>query len=135
MAYLIQIYFQLPMGAFILIFISRKWQIQGRGPSPPLFLDQTEARRAEKIFWRPLPFPPPPPPSYLKVWIRQCQRPENWDLWLTWRPGTAETYLILIFDYWASQNNYWNFILHLLVIAGWCEVFLGSWKKVCNFTI
>ena len=27
-----------------------------RGAGPPLFLDQTEARRAEKIFWR----PPPP---------------------------------------------------------------------------
>ena len=26
-----------------------QWRIQGRGP-PPLFLDQTEARRAEKIF-------------------------------------------------------------------------------------
>ena len=30
------------------------------GAPAPLFLDQTEARRAEKIFfWRP---PPPPPP-------------------------------------------------------------------------
>ena len=31
-----------------------KWRIQGRGPggpAPPLFLDQTEARRAEKFFW------------------------------------------------------------------------------------
>ena len=33
-------------------------RIQGRGPEggPPLFLDQTEARRAEsKLFWRPGP--------------------------------------------------------------------------------
>ena len=50
-----------------------------RGARPPLFLDQTEAQRAEKIFlgdqaplflgcvfWA----PPPPPPAYLKVWIR-----------------------------------------------------------------
>ena len=53
-------------------------RIQGkaRGP-PPLFLDQTEARRADKIiFWDHSPpffsgsgWPPPPPP-YLKVWIR-----------------------------------------------------------------
>ena len=52
-----------------------QWRIQGRGPggAPPLFLDQTEARRAENCFWR----PPPPylrvwmtaPPPYLKVWI------------------------------------------------------------------
>ena len=30
-----------------------RWRIQGRGPggsAPPLFLDQTEARRAEKFF-------------------------------------------------------------------------------------
>ena len=49
------------------------------GPGPPLFLDQTEARRAKKIFLE----DPPPPPSqslddrvlpYLKVWIRHCMR-------------------------------------------------------------
>ena len=27
----------------------------GEGPGPPFFLDETEARRAEKNFWRPLP--------------------------------------------------------------------------------
>ena len=35
-----------------------QWRIQGRGqggPTPPLFLDQTEARRAEKNFLRPGP--------------------------------------------------------------------------------
>ena len=34
------------------------------GPGPPLFLHQTEARRAEKIFWRP-PAPPPSPQGNL----------------------------------------------------------------------
>ena len=45
-----------------------------RGARPPLFLDQTEARRTEKNVFAP---PPPPlshgldtPPTYLKVWIR-----------------------------------------------------------------
>ena len=50
-------------------------------PPPPLFLDQNEARRAEKKnffqtgprpylrFWMTRPTPHPP---YLKVWIRQC---------------------------------------------------------------
>ena len=33
-----------------------------RGSSPPLFLDQTEARRAEKVF-----FETAPPPPYLRV--------------------------------------------------------------------
>ena len=50
-----------------------------RGPPTPLHLDQTEARRAEKIFFG---GPPPPPPSqdlddwplppYWKIWIRHC---------------------------------------------------------------
>ena len=49
---------------------SPQWRIQGRGPGarpPPLFLGQSEARRAEKIRgWI------PPPPLYPKVWIRHC---------------------------------------------------------------
>ena len=51
------------------------------GSATPLFLDQTEARRAEKILFLetgPPPLskglddqtPPPPHPPYLKVWIR-----------------------------------------------------------------
>ena len=40
------------------------WRIQGRGQGgpgpPPLFLDQTEARRAEKNFLGDCPHPPPP---------------------------------------------------------------------------
>ena len=41
-----------------------QWQIQGRGgaggPAPPLLLDQTEARRAEKIVLETgTPLPPP----------------------------------------------------------------------------
>ena len=35
-------------------------------PGPPLFFDQNEARRAEKIFWETVP---PPPPPYLRVWM------------------------------------------------------------------
>ena len=40
------------------------------GRPPPLSLDQTEVRKAEKeIFCRLLP-----PSPYLKVWIRHCKR-------------------------------------------------------------
>ena len=54
-----------------------QWRIP---PPPPLFLDQTEARMAENIFWRPPPpflrvlmnTPPPSPRRYVKVWIRHC---------------------------------------------------------------
>ena len=54
----------------------------GKGPKwpalpPPLFLDQNEAQRGNKIFFRDRT---PPylrvwmtaPPSYLKVWIHHC---------------------------------------------------------------
>ena len=41
-----------------------QWRIQGPGVrAPPLFLDQTEDRRAEKTFWGDLPSP------YLRVWM------------------------------------------------------------------
>ena len=48
-------------------------------PRPSLLLDQTEDRRAEKIWGRDHPPylrvwmgapPPPPPPPYLLVWVR-----------------------------------------------------------------
>ena len=53
-----------------------QWRIQGRG-LVPLFLDQTEARRAEKSFFgdrAPLVSLglDDRPPLYLKVWIRHC---------------------------------------------------------------
>ena len=53
------------------ISLAEQWWIQGRGPGggwgPPLFLDQTKARRAEKGFLDDFPTPPPPPPRHLKV--------------------------------------------------------------------
>ena len=48
--------------------------VQARGP--PLFLDQTEAQKAEKFFL----VTPPPPPS-LKFWIQHCYT----------SPGLADT--------------------------------------------
>ena len=39
--------------SWIVIWIFRQWQIQGkdRGARPSLFVDQNEARRAEKMFF------------------------------------------------------------------------------------
>ena len=45
------------------------------GRPPPLSLDRTEARKAEKKCFGD---PSPPPSLYLKVWIRHCKR-ENWE--------------------------------------------------------
>ena len=39
------------------------------GPPPPLFLDQTEARRAEKNFFLRPPTPSPPPHPLRYSWI------------------------------------------------------------------
>ena len=43
------------------LYFTLQWWIQGRGLHP-LFLDQTEAQRAEKIFFGELRTPYPPPP-------------------------------------------------------------------------
>ena len=63
------LHFSVILGPWVL-----QWRIQGRnpgGPAPPLFLDQTEARRAEELFFGDLlpphliygsRWPPPPPP-------------------------------------------------------------------------
>ena len=60
-----------------------QWRIQGRGPGPPLFSDQNEARMAEKKFFgdRPplsqdLDDPPPPPSEGLDLpmqWVQLRQ--------------------------------------------------------------
>ena len=54
------------------LYFTLQWRIQGRGLGaqvPPLFLDQTEARRAEKNFFGDLCTPTL---HYLKVWSRHC---------------------------------------------------------------
>ena len=54
-----------------------------RGGRPLLFLDQTEARRAEtNFFWDPRN--PRPPPSFVKVWIRHCIRRNYYILVFSW---------------------------------------------------
>ena len=61
------------------------WRIQGRGPGPLLFLDQTESRRrAEKKFGetasrflcKGLDDQRPPTP-YLKLWIRHWEQTDS----------------------------------------------------------
>ena len=58
--------------------VINQWRFHGRGPGgggrpPPLSLDQTEVRKAEKKF-----LGDPSPSPYLKVWIYHCKR-GNWE--------------------------------------------------------
>ena len=66
---------------YIQLDVNYHWRVQGSGlgdPAPPLFLDQTEARRAEKFFLETAP--PPSPPPYPKVWIRHWLLPVFTDM-------------------------------------------------------
>ena len=73
------------LGESLTVCTSRQWRIQGR--PPPIYLDQTEARKTEKIFLQTAPPPlsqgiwmmtatnaPPCPPPYLKVWNGHCRQ-------------------------------------------------------------
>ena len=64
-----------------------QWQIQGRGLplSPPLVLDQTEARRPEKIFFGDCPHP---------LFLRSCWPPPPHPAPLIWRSGSTTGMLI-----------------------------------------
>ena len=66
----------------------------GEGPGgpapPPLFVHETEAPKAEKIFLKKPP--PPPPPIYLKVWIR------NWES----LPESRQDFEVA--NFWTSQS-------------------------------
>ena len=55
-----------------------QWRIQGEGPGgagPPLFFDQTEARRAENFLLR----PPSPPTPYVGVLMTGAPLSEGLD--------------------------------------------------------
>ena len=72
-----------------------QWWIQGRGPGggrpPPLFLDENEARRAEKIFFE------AGPPPYLRVWMTGPPPPP------IWKSGSAT-------DFVSAQLNVFLFL-------------------------
>ena len=76
---------------FLNVHYPTQWRIQGRGPggsgSLPLFFDQNEARRAEKIFLETVP-----PLPYLSVWMTAPPP-------LIWRSGSAIA---------TQQNNFQN---------------------------
>ena len=78
-------------------------RIQGRGPGArrPLFLDQTEARRAEKPF-----FGDHPPPLYLRVWMTPLPPPPP----LISRSGSASGNLRVRCSNWHMDYRYCNFL-------------------------
>ena len=80
LTYVIQIQFS----QCLYISVFRNWcRIHGRGPGspPPLFSDQNETRRAEKIFFGHRP--PPPPPHNLSKGLddRSGSSTGNWPIW------------------------------------------------------
>ena len=71
---------QIPTAKISIITYTSQWRMQrrgrGRGPRPPLFLNQNEAQ-PKNCFLKPPPlylrvWMNAPPTPYLKVWIHQC---------------------------------------------------------------
>ena len=113
-----------------------QWGIQGRGPGDPglpLFLDQTETRRAEKNFFGDRPplskglddLTPPPP--YLKVWIRHCYLPPKLLQYVAYavtlrshgraEAGGHKEEHILLSKYINSRDSfYWQMLLEPLTL-------------------
>ena len=91
-------------------------QIQGRGtrgpdPAVPLFLYQTEARRAEKIFFGDQPHPPPPPISG-SGWPPPPRYLENLDSPLSGGRGRQKIRLLL----YVQISTFFSYSGH------WCDV-------------
>ena len=60
-----------PSKIYIYHISKKKYTAADPGEGFPLFLDQTETRRAEKFF---LETAPPPPLPYLRVWMAEPPR-------------------------------------------------------------
>ena len=86
--------------------VAIQWWIQGRGPPPPLFLDENEARRAGKMFFL---RPAPPLPPYLRIWMTAPPLISG-SGWppppLIWRSGSATA----IVDVLTPSNNDVNLV-------------------------
>ena len=115
---------------------SHQWRVQGRAlpPPPHLFLDQTEARRAEKKFRPPLTYlrvwmtANLPPPPHLKVWIQHwswCKKMTLFKVSHKFRP-ISETMFGAISKLRAKTSG--NFVAIcpsvLVIVCGTC----------CNFS-
>ena len=74
----------------------------GEGPAPPLFLDQNEAWRAEKISANPKP---PPPPTYFRVWITGS--PPCLGVWIHYC-NTDRLTGPRLFKGWIATSMGWN---------------------------
>ena len=85
-----------------------QWRIKGRGP--PLFLDQTEARRAEKICFETVAPPPPHPPTYLLIWSSGSAPDSRGKSPPCWRAREALR---------ADKQRNW-----FIYCKSWCEFFV-----------
>ena len=80
---------------------------RGEHPLPPLFLDQTEARRAEKKNWGTTP--PPPTLPYLTVWMTSPPRlSQGLDPALKWHSRLSEGEIAEFLTNWTEDIKYKN---------------------------
>ena len=96
------------------------WWIQGRGLGHPLFLNQTEARRAGNFFSE-TPFPPSPPPPTPLIWssgsatvllAAKCQesRCEGWFCSLLKNSINNFKSVVKTFGYWSHYFLYFSIV-------------------------
>ena len=102
---------------------------EGSGGPPPLFLDQNEARRAEKFFLRRRP---PLPPPYLKVWSRYCLKHNK-----TRRGWGASMVDLSLWARWGIQSEVsqsWSSYMYLTVEITLCTCGMYSsfiwWREI-----
>ena len=94
-------------------------------PPPSLFLDQTEARRAEKkTFLTPPQYPPPPPPPNLRIWMSA----------IIWRSGSANKHYPLhklLYDCIRETNC----VIHRIEIypVDNAILLLNNWNQMCSY--
>ena len=89
-----------------------QWWIQGKapgGPWPPLFLDQTEARRAEKIFFFSDRVPP-----YLRVWMTAPLIWRSDDVWYS-KPQLLLLNCGTSFSFHCCKQAFSSLILRLTI--------------------
>ena len=81
-----------------------QWQILGRGPANPLFVDKNEAQRAKKTFLYTAPSPPPPlspglPPWSPLAWVSSSFTQDIGQFYSPWMKLYKSSYYFIKVNY------------------------------------